>query len=1330
MVVNPGVPNQNPQSPHAAHTGVARVPERKTYRAALVETTELAEKQARDDADHAMTESLEDRQKGWFKRTATRIWKHNIAEGFYRQKKYNTAIKKIRGTDNLYANEESGAIVSEAMDALMQRFTSDARNDLLKDSEKQTLRNASPVGNAQVNNLIKSFASGNMTEAAFTAHKKQILAGINQDYSNGEKMFSDNLLKIAQEVKDKYTHSRNIADLDIDVELTLGQARDRLNSEAQLKGFDKAWSSLKRSGFGKTLVGSALTSEASTLVAAGVYSAGKFLGNKLLRNKVAQAVTFGGTGVLAGLIAGRNESVRLSHERAQHSRERAKGKKITDDMERRKEIEKFQYSTRGAKEIIGNLQVNLARIKSGNATPAQIQEALKELSDIESRIKVGGQHKADLVQYSRFDQVQQEGLKIDLLRAQMKTALGQADPGYAAKLATLMNHQSDEMLAGDGGLEAKDKLFRSMKRSKSWKKAGKTMLFGSLASLGTHEIFNTFPGNTDSVLSEGAKHVRSVFRGHGWKGDPNMGLHQTGTPILALSRYLTHGKIHMPFGKGAPDFLCGNTHLRLPEGAQIIDNHDDTYSILGPDNTPLLDHEKLMFNPDGSLSEDTQKMLAGHGMYTSSVVTGGIENQSMSEYVRQHGANFEKIHYGRWHENGTSISDENELRTHWGGLRNNGIDANGHPTLNVGKMTSDGSWHVGPDGKLVQVDANEIIKSGKAEALLAFTRDTQHDVIRIPIDSNGNLVVPPGKMADFDRFFEHDAQGKLVMDHGHPVPIGKFLSIAHQTGLGKDGKPVFEVFGTLVGKKGDFTVPVDTRITNIKFDLELPRDVDIPPFVWVNPRQPLERLENPDAVADEPGPVEDVVLPAAPLYYGYGDPTLTRERWPEDFSPRLKADPEAKLDPVEEAAWYFEDQKRRYPGYVESELPNLTEQNKNPLGKNVEGVLCLAVAGHQEHKNIYRTLETYRVQQEKDGSSMWKGDDSKYEIFIYVNWPKGKSPQLTLDEIERFKSANPNIPVRVYSEEITNGKVEVGWYKKKIFDAALQKNLEREVASSNPKKRDISIIANDADMTFSSTKYLSNISETMSSPENSKYDGILGRYDLDPSVYEKYPTFHSAMRFWQYIEAVMRSKHEIVGTQGRNTIMRGASYAAIGGNRTRDFWGDLEFGQMFDDARKRHAVGYENKSWVMVDPRREIDKFKSGEAIAWTWGDFNTRDVRGNTPVDVPENLDVNQLASLPENDPMVVQFKDRLQYEIQEIIKLGYMWEGYNPQENGGSNAFRREIIAKASEFLGVGVNIFEKSDGQLGIEITDTQKLRKGLNVYKNESRKDTKVKNHPLK
>jgi len=497
--------------------------------------------------------------------------------------------------------------------------------------------------------------------------------------------------------------------------------------------------------------------------------------------------------------------------------------------------------------------------------------------------------------------------------------------------------------------------------------------------------------------------------------------------------------------------------------------------------------------------------------------------------------------------------------------------------------------------------------------------------------------------------------------------------------------------------------------------------VEPPMFLPIFGRTPFETIKNKNTR----------VMTPSPYYYGYGE-SYNMEAWTQDFSPRLKENPNALLRPKEEIDWYFKDQQRRYPNYISQELQPLEDQSKEKMGNNVEAAICLAVAGHQEHANIYRTLETYRVQKDKKGQGIWNGVDSKFEIFIYVNWPEGADPKLTIDEINRFKKEHPEVPVRVYEEKITSGKVEVGWYKKKAFDLALRKHAERNT------DKDILLIANDADMVYTSPQYLESVRTAMHSKTSVGLDALLGRQDLDPHVYEKYPTFHAAMRFWQFMEATMRSKYGLIGTQGRNTIMRGSSYAAVGGNRTRDFWADIEFGQLFGKARQKNTLAYANSAWVMVDPRRELDKFKSGEPIAHSWFDFNTREVRGGkSTYTVPDNLDVNILASVPESDPMVLQFKNRLQDEIQEIINLfspNTISYPTTPETIARNIEDKKNIVTRAAGFMGLEVDLSQDTTGKLLINITNTEKLRKGiqkkdverrgLKVYKDKNRKETKL------
>ena len=78
-------------------------------------------------------------------------------------------------------------------------------------------------------------------------------------------------------------------------------------------------------------------------------------------------------------------------------------------------------------------------------------------------------------------------------------------------------------------------------------------------------------------------------------------------------------------------------------------------------------------------------------------------------------------------------------------------------------------------------------------------------------------------------------------------------------------------------------------------------------------------------------------------------------------------------------------------------------------------------------------------QKRQDGESVWQGDKSKYEAVLHVHWPKGEDATETLSEIERFKTDHPEVPVRVYTEEVMAGQKELDFDKKTAFDLALQR---------------------------------------------------------------------------------------------------------------------------------------------------------------------------------------------------------------------------------------------------------------------------------------------------
>ena len=71
------------------------VKEKRIFKAALIDANRILESQARDVADARMTESKEGRSKNRISKFFTRMWKHNLAQEWYRQREISRTKKEI-----------------------------------------------------------------------------------------------------------------------------------------------------------------------------------------------------------------------------------------------------------------------------------------------------------------------------------------------------------------------------------------------------------------------------------------------------------------------------------------------------------------------------------------------------------------------------------------------------------------------------------------------------------------------------------------------------------------------------------------------------------------------------------------------------------------------------------------------------------------------------------------------------------------------------------------------------------------------------------------------------------------------------------------------------------------------------------------------------------------------------------------------------------------------------------------------------------------------------------------------------------------------------------
>ena len=95
---------------------------------------------------------------------------------------------------------------------------------------------------AEINDLILSYARGEISKEVFAEEKVRIF-GVATDKGKdavGNAMeYADNLLEIAEQVKEKASYDETLENLDLDLDVVIGQARAGVRTEAQFDTVDR-----------------------------------------------------------------------------------------------------------------------------------------------------------------------------------------------------------------------------------------------------------------------------------------------------------------------------------------------------------------------------------------------------------------------------------------------------------------------------------------------------------------------------------------------------------------------------------------------------------------------------------------------------------------------------------------------------------------------------------------------------------------------------------------------------------------------------------------------------------------------------------------------------------------------------------------------------------------------------------------------------------------------------------------------------------------------------------------------------------------------------------
>ena len=253
-----------------------------------------------------------------------RLWKGKIFRDYY-EFKYQRELKEQYSKDfahTLGANSGNGSASSaETEQALIWRMTQDS--DFFTDTVGEEREQLSPDSEAYkaMRRAVETFVE-NGNEEAFIEETRQI----NNDLMGNEGMpVLDNYLTSAIYIKGQVDHGRALNDVMRGFKMYQGASAEGVNSGHHERAIDKLVAKFERKKADSKL------SWIPPEVVAGAAGLAGWATGAIMRNRVAQAASFGGSAIAAGILAGVRENEQVKIDRADLARRIAEGGKIDEN---------------------------------------------------------------------------------------------------------------------------------------------------------------------------------------------------------------------------------------------------------------------------------------------------------------------------------------------------------------------------------------------------------------------------------------------------------------------------------------------------------------------------------------------------------------------------------------------------------------------------------------------------------------------------------------------------------------------------------------------------------------------------------------------------------------------------------------------------------------------------------------------------------------------------------------------------------------------------------------------------------------------------------------
>lgn len=787
----------------------------------------LAKDYARDMADRKMSEGYkETKPMGFFAKLGNgikRIWKYGMFREYYRQKEVAKFNKGIIDKGNLFVDEDlTSNSQSNLNGAIIERLISiDDLSEATHQGEKARYLE-DPVTKGKVIEIIKSYALGIIGDTEFIDLQKRLseeLKNKNPDIFEDTVIDANNLLETAKGLKIAFEHDKGLKNVDIDLDIIIGNMKAGVRTEQKLSGVDRLVDKMQKTKVGKFVNETTLASALSIF-----QGIGNSIGSLFLYNKVAAVASLGGTALLSGILGGVRKRNYWDDKRIQHTRDVASGREIDKKDKQRLILERYRVDTLSAPETIKKFDEVLKALKENETKDTipldKASEYIGLLALVEARINLSDDRLIDLVAYSSPNMVDKERTQLDIKRSSLKKDLRKlaGKKGWTFGGTTFdeyykmhLEANQNKILEDDNGVNQKNKEFSRFKLKEGGKAFVRSAVTGLVIGVAAQEIIAAVNPNQQGAIES-------------WFGR----IDENATSKTLLKEFTDYVGDRFSGGTFAGhteviDFNSRNRIVPIGEGRELKLGQDGNYDLYN--NGKLVSEDIISFEKNGNIIDNT-KVWNEHRIFIDDASINTISPEASKVLVSSNDiakSNPDMVDVAGkrdWIRNETrGIYDLNESRL------NLDVSKSGDPVIDVSSMTSKGSFDVGKEVDLIQA-----IKDGNAKILVSMSKESSGRVFELPLTAKQLTIADNSVVSPL-----FDVVGNK------PVFNGGTIEVAVKNG------DIWQILSTHEGSNIINNLSVNTRVPeivrqmSIKVVPEAAKDLPyiFPPFIPILPDKPL-----------------------------------------------------------------------------------------------------------------------------------------------------------------------------------------------------------------------------------------------------------------------------------------------------------------------------------------------------------------------------------------------------------------------------------------------------------------------------------------------------------